>query len=69
MQSRVRDDSVDNRISPRRRMLKQGKVVMSDWTVIDCVIRDLRDTGARLEFAGLTGLPRSSAFSSYRRTC
>ncbi len=49
---------MDKRISPRRRMLKQGKVVMSDWTVIDCIIRDLSDTGARLEFAGPTELPQ-----------
>jgi hypothetical protein len=31
---------------------------MSDWTVIDCVIRDLSDAGARLEFAGPTELPQ-----------
>ena len=39
-------------------MLKQGKVVLSNWSVLDCVIRDLSDTGARLEFAGPTELPK-----------
>jgi hypothetical protein len=39
-------------------MLKQGKVVLSNTSLLDCVIRDLSDTGARLEFAGPTELPK-----------
>lgn len=45
------------RTAARRRTLKQGKVVLSNWAVIDCVIRDLSETGARLEFSALTELP------------
>ncbi len=41
----------------RRRTLKKGRVVLSDSTVMDCIVRDLTDTGARLEFAGPVGLP------------
>ena len=54
-------DSKDEgrRAAARRRTLKQGKVVLSKWVVIDCVIRDLSDTGARLEFAGVTELPNA----------
>ena len=47
-----------NRAAQRRRTLKQGKVVMSDWTVMDCLIRDMSDNGARLEFGALTELPK-----------
>jgi len=45
------------RISARRRTLKGGKVILSKSTLIDCVIRDLSETGARLEFSGATSLP------------
>jgi hypothetical protein len=45
------------RASTRRRALKEGKVVLSDWTVIDCRVRDLSDKGARLEFDGAIDLP------------
>ena len=41
----------------RRRTLKKGRVVLSDSTVMDCLVRDLTETGARLEFAAPVGLP------------
>lgn len=47
----------ERRTIPRRRALKEGKVVLSDWTAIDCGIRDLSEIGARLEFSGPTKLP------------
>ena len=45
------------RISARRRTLKGGKVILSKSTLIDCMIKDLSETGARLEFSGATSLP------------
>ena len=48
----------ENRASVRRRTLKEGKVILTDTTVMDCRIRDLSDGGARLEFGGLTNLPK-----------
>ncbi len=30
---------------------------MSDWSTIDCVIRDMGAGGARLEFGAMTDLP------------
>ena len=48
----------EHRSSIRRRTLKEGKVILTDSTVIDCRIRDMSDTGARLEFGALTNLPR-----------
>lgn len=32
--------------------------MLSDWTVINCIVRDMSDTGARLEFGGPTELPK-----------
>jgi hypothetical protein len=49
----------DHRTSHRRRALKEGKVVLSDRIVIDCLIRDLSEGGARLEFGAPTELPDS----------
>lgn len=47
----------DRRHAPRRRALKEAKVVLSDWSVIDCLVRDLSDMGARVEFSAPTNLP------------
>jgi hypothetical protein len=48
----------NERSTARRRTLKSGKVVLTDWTVFDCVIRDLSETGARLDFGGPVELPQ-----------
>jgi len=42
---------------PRRKALKEAKVLVSDWAVIDCLVRDMTDVGARLTFTGPTELP------------
>ncbi len=47
----------EHRTSHRRRMLKEGKAVLSDRVVIDCIVRDISEGGARLEFAAPTELP------------
>ena len=49
----------EHRASQRRRTLKQGKIVLSDWQVLDCLIRDMSETGARLEIGGVTELPKA----------
>jgi hypothetical protein len=39
----------ENRVTRRQRVLKQGKILLSnDKTVIDCTLRDLSETGAKL---------------------
>ena len=48
---------MEKRESPRIRALKEGKAVLSDWTAIDCTIRDLAKGGARLKFGAPTKLP------------
>ena len=41
----------------RRKLLKNGRVLLSKWASIDCTIRDLTESGARLEFKSPTELP------------
>ena len=42
-------DFDNRRRSPRHRVLKDGKIVSrNNWSVVDCCIRDLSDTGARI---------------------
>ena len=48
---------MQERRQPRRKALKNGRVLLSKWASIDCTIRDLTDSGARLEFGSLTELP------------
>ncbi len=45
------------RIAPRRKVLKGAKIVMDNWTNIDCQIRDVSETGAKLICEGALGLP------------
>jgi hypothetical protein len=47
----------DRRNERRQKVLKEGRVLLSDSTTIDCVVRDLSAGGARLEFAGPVSLP------------
>ena len=47
----------EQRRAHRRRALKHAQVVLTDWTMIDCTIRDLNQEGARLDFGGATSLP------------
>ena len=42
----------------RRRALKTGKIIFNDrQSVIDCVVRDESDAGARLKVGGVLGIP------------
>jgi len=46
-------DSGKERRKPRRRTLKNGKIVLpGSWGRYDCVIKDVSDKGARITLAG-----------------
>jgi hypothetical protein len=47
----------EHRRGRRRRMLKAGKIIVSDTSMIDCTIRDISDGGARIVFGAPTQLP------------
>jgi hypothetical protein len=57
----------DKRKVPRRRVLKEGKIVYADGLrVLDCTIRDISDSGARLLIASTIGLP--DTFQLYEKS-
>ena len=46
----------DNRRVPRRRALKGASAVLPGGGIIDCVVKDISDTGARLQVANALSL-------------
>ncbi|MDB5506073.1 MAG: pilus assembly protein PilZ [Devosia sp.] len=48
------------RRAPRHRTLKKGHIIVSDgFSTIDCLVRNLSDTGAQLKVASVLGIPDS----------
>jgi len=48
----------ERRKQSRRRVLKEGKIVFADGLrVLDCVIRDMSESGAKLLIANTVSLP------------
>src|SRR6201995_4367651 len=53
-------DTTDNkRIAPRHRVLKQGRLAFDGGGSVDCTVRNLSDTGARVEVVTPVGLPKA----------
>lgn len=52
--------TVDNRrVAPRHRVLKDGKIVLlNNWSVVDCTVRDISDSGARLVCRDQAAVPQ-----------
>lgn len=51
------DGGAHHRSAHRQRTLKQAKVILTDWTTVDCTIRDISEGGARLVFGDAFSLP------------
>ena len=50
--------SETKRISQRRKVLKEGKIVSLDYnTVIDCIVKDVSETGARIKCIHQSAIP------------
>lgn len=48
----------DKRRVTRHRVLKEGKIVMlNNWSVVDCSIRDISETGARIRCKDQPAVP------------
>ena len=47
----------DHRTSVRRRAFKEAKVVLHDWSTFDCTLRNMSESGARLDFSDPVALP------------
>ena len=54
------DGGAHHRSSHRQRTLKAAKVILTDWTTMDCTIRDISEGGARLIFGDVFTLPQES---------
>jgi hypothetical protein len=48
---------VDRRNARRHRVFKEGRIVLGDSSVINCIIRDLSYSGARLKLSVSMALP------------
>ena len=47
----------ERRRAPRRRVLKAARILIDKKSVISCTVRNVSDTGSRLEVASLLGIP------------
>ncbi|CAL78693.1 conserved hypothetical protein [Bradyrhizobium sp. ORS 278] len=52
-------ETTDKRIAPRHRVLKQGRLAFDSGGVVDCTVRNMSETGARLEVVSPLGVPKS----------
>lgn len=48
----------ERRQTPRHRVLKQGRLAFDGGGAVDCTVRNLSDSGARIEIASPAGLPK-----------
>lgn len=49
----------EKRTARRQRMLKDGKIITkNDRSVIDCIIRDISDTGAKIRCGDQVAVPK-----------
>jgi hypothetical protein len=50
----------NRRITNRKKTLKSAKIIFNKkQSVIDCFVRDVSDTGAKLQVGDLAGIPRT----------
>ncbi len=59
-QAVMTESGSNRRITNRKKTLKSAKIVFNKkQSVIDCFVRDLSETGAKLQVADLLAVPRS----------
>ena len=51
------EDSLDNRAAPRKKVVLAGRIVLAGGGTLDCRVRDLSDTGAKLRLGDVSGVP------------
>jgi hypothetical protein len=60
----------ENRNYPRMRVLKGAKIVLGTSSLLDCVVRDLTNSGARVKIPNAVNLPEEVAITfDGGRTC
>jgi hypothetical protein len=48
---------IEKRAAPRHRVLKGGTLAFDDGCSVDCTVRDMSSSGARIEVANPIGVP------------
>ncbi len=48
---------IEKRAAPRHRVLKRGTLAFSDGGGLDCTVRNISQTGARIDIANPVGVP------------
>jgi len=51
------DGGDHHRSDHRQRTLKAAKIILTDWTTMDCVVRDISKGGARIALGDAVSLP------------
>jgi PilZ domain len=46
------------RVAKRQRVLKSAKIVLDDWRSIDCTLRDVSETGAKIIITSTSNIPQ-----------
>lgn len=63
----------EGRIAPRHRILKAGMISFGSGVVIDCIVRNLSETGANLEVVTPLFIPESFTLvipsADFKRSC
>lgn len=57
------DTSAERRRAPRHRTLKGARIALNRNSVLNCIVRNLSETGARLEMPNALGLPQEFAIA------
>jgi hypothetical protein len=50
---------MENRAAPRHRVLKRGMLAFGGGGGVDCTVRNISSSGARIDIANPVGLPES----------
>ena len=66
-------NAIEKRAHARQRVLKGGKLAFDGGGGIDCMVRNISESGARLDVVSPMGLPRSFTLlieaDHFRRRC
>lgn len=55
---------LERRKSARSRILKSAKLILGRTSIIDCAVRNLTNTGARIQVANTVNLPQDFEMTS-----
>lgn len=51
------DATAEHRAAPRHRVLKSAKIVLDDWSAIDCAVKDISESGAKIRVESASRMP------------